>query len=47
MNATIRDLDLSGNDIGDKGCQYVAETLKENTILQDLVGGLNVKWLHH
>jgi Ran GTPase-activating protein (RanGAP) involved in mRNA processing and transport len=37
-NVTIKELDLSGNDLSDKGAKYVAEALRENNTVEDLVG---------
>lgn len=36
-NVTIKDLDLSGNDLSNKGARYLAEALRENTTINDLV----------
>ena len=37
-NSTIDTLDLSDNDIGPLGAKYIADALKENTFIQNLVG---------
>ena len=36
-NLNIKDLDLSGNDLSGKGATYLAEGLKENVSINDLV----------
>ncbi|KAH3857871.1 hypothetical protein DPMN_100486 [Dreissena polymorpha] len=39
-NVCIKELDLSGNDLSDKGAVYLAEALHENYTIDDLVGPL-------
>ena len=36
-NMNIKDLELSGNDLSGKGATYLAEGLKENVSINDLV----------
>lgn len=37
-NVTTKELDLSGNDLSGKGAVYLAEALRENDTMEDLVG---------
>lgn len=36
-NGSIETLDLSDNDMGPQGAEYLADTLRENTFIKNLV----------
>jgi Ran GTPase-activating protein (RanGAP) involved in mRNA processing and transport len=40
VNGSVETLDLSDNDMGEKGAEYLADALRENTFVRSLVSVL-------